>query len=110
MRWSGLIEGNNANAARKAGLFTHHRRLLKPILTSWRAALRDEGVQAGVVPLGEAEVGYLEVGVVLLVHQQQVLGLQTQPRHESGTGPMRRASAMRASGGEDAGDADVTII
>lgn len=45
-------------------------------LTSWCAALGLEQLRAGIVLLRKAKVGDLEVGVVLLVHQEQVLRLK----------------------------------
>ena len=45
-------------------------------LTSWCAALGLEQLRAGIVLLCKAKVGDLEVGVVLLVHQEQVLRLK----------------------------------
>lgn len=47
-----------------------------PRLTSWCAALGLEQLRASVVLLRKAEVGDLEVGVVLLVHKEQVLRLK----------------------------------
>lgn len=50
--------------------------LISSHLTSGCAALGLEQLRASIVLLGKAEVGDLEVGVVLLVHQEQVLRLR----------------------------------
>lgn len=59
--------------------------LVYSYLTSWCAALGLEHLRPSIVLLRKAKVGDLEVGVVLLVHQKQVLRLKREKKKRKKT-------------------------